>query len=343
MSRLNKSKILIFVLNNLIWVLLLLTIVIFQMLTPRFLSQRNLLNILEHASVLGIMVIGQSIALITGNFDLSAESTLGLTALIGAWLVTAAGSPSNGSGLELNPIVTILIMLVIGAGIGILNGFLITRLKMNNFIVTLALMIILRGIVMVINQGVTISKINPAFTWLGHDKFLGIPISIILMLSFFAVFNLIMRSTQFGRDLYAVGGNRDAAQASGIDTAKRIRQIYVIGGLIAAFSGWIFVGRLGSAVASMGQGMIFEIQAAAVIGGISLFGGRGSMIGALGGVLLLSSFDSGLALMRVSAFWIDTVRGAIILLAMIVDARKVTFLRRQASSAVTTHAILKQP
>jgi ribose/xylose/arabinose/galactoside ABC-type transport system permease subunit len=140
-----------------------------------------------------------------------------------------------------------------------------------------------------------------------------------------------------------VGGNRDAAQASGIDTGKRIRQIYIISGLIAAFSGWMFVGRLGSAVASMGQGMIFEIQAAAVIGGISLFGGRGSMIGALGGVLLLSAFDSGLALMRVSAFWIDTVRGGIILLAMIIDARKVSFIKRQASSAVTTHTVLKQP
>jgi ABC-type uncharacterized transport system fused permease/ATPase subunit len=143
MSRLNgqNSK---FSLNNLIWVLLIATIVIFQMLTPRFLSQRNLLNIFEHASVLGIMVIGQSFALLSGNFDLSAESVLGLTALMGAWLVTAAGSPSNGSGLMLNPILTVAIMFGIGGAIGILNGYLITRLKMNNFIVTLALMIILR-------------------------------------------------------------------------------------------------------------------------------------------------------------------------------------------------------
>jgi ribose/xylose/arabinose/galactoside ABC-type transport system permease subunit len=165
-------------LNNLIWVLLIATIVIFQLLTPRFLSQRNLLNILEHASVLGIMVIGQSFALLSGNFDLSAESVLGLTALMGAWLVTAAASPSNGSGLMLNPFLTVVIMFAIGGAIGILNGYLITRLKMNNFIVTLALMIILRGVVMVINQGVTISKINPAFTALGRWAMINFSVSL---------------------------------------------------------------------------------------------------------------------------------------------------------------------
>jgi len=325
-----------FFLDNLIWFLLILALAIASLIAPRFLTQRNILNILEHASVLGIMVIGQSFCLLTGNFDLSAESILGLTALLGAWLVTSAGAPSNGSGLLLSPYVVVPIIFLLGILLGWLNGILVTRLKMNNFIVTLAMLIILRGIVMVINEGKTISKINPGLLALGHEKFAGIPISILVMLGCFGVAYFITRYTQFGRDMVATGGNVEAAQASGIDTNKHILRVYMLSGLIAAFAGWMFIGRLGSGVANMGQGMIFEIQAAAVIGGISLFGGRGNLLGALGGVLLLSVIDSTLALMRVSTFWIDAVRGIIILLAMLIDAQKVNFRKVETTSAVTT-------
>ena len=325
-----------FIIDNLTWVLLFAVFIISSIFIPRFMTERNVLNLLEHASVLGIMVVGQSLCFFSGNFDLSAESTLGLTALVGAWLITAEGAPSFGSGLEMNLALVLLIMFSIGILIGFLNGLLITRLKMNNFIVTLSGLIIYRGLTLAVNSGKTISQINPSFLVLGQTKIGPVPISIIIMVTFFLLAYLLTRHTQFGRDVYAVGGNKDAALASGINADRRIRQVYILSGIIAAFAGWMYVGRLGSATASMGQGMIFEVNAAAVIGGISLFGGRGNIIGALGGVILLSSINSSLTLLQTSPFLIDAIRGAIIIIAMVIDAQKLKFRKVDIVSAVTT-------
>jgi ribose/xylose/arabinose/galactoside ABC-type transport system permease subunit len=313
------------VLDNLIWFLLLLALVTFSSLTNRFLTLNNVTNILVHSAVLGIMVIGQSFTLITGNFDLSAESNLGFIAVLGAFLMTASGEPSNGSGLLLNPVLTLLVMLGTGLLIGAINGLLITRLKMNNFIVTLSMLIIVRGLAFLVTHGKTVTGIPSSFKALGHAYAGPVPISVIVLLAAVALAFFITRHTRFGRDLYAVGGNSDAASASGIDSQKRIRQVYLISGAIAAFAAWIELGRLGVGATRIGENMIFEIQAAAVIGGISLFGGRGTMLGALGGVLLLSSINSGLSLMQVSGFAIDMVRGIVILGAMLIDAQKVRY------------------
>jgi ribose/xylose/arabinose/galactoside ABC-type transport system permease subunit len=323
--RTQRSSFVPALLDNLIWILLLGTIIIFSALTDRFLTADNITNILVHSAVLGIMVIGQSFTLITGNFDLSAESNLGLIAVFGAYLMAAAGEPSNGSGLMLHPALTIPLMFGMGLLIGAINGFLITRLKMNNFIVTLSMLIIVRGLAFLLTQGKTVTNLPESFKALGQQSWGPVPISVVVMLLAFVLAYVVTRYTRFGRDLYAVGGNRDAALASGIDPERRIRQVYLISGLMAAFAAWMEVGRLGVGATRIGEGMIFEIQAAAVIGGISLFGGRGTMIGALGGVLLLSSINAGLNLMRVSGFAIDMVRGIIILLAMLIDAQKTRY------------------
>jgi ribose/xylose/arabinose/galactoside ABC-type transport system permease subunit len=323
--KINTNKIIIGLLDNLIWILLLISISLFSYLTPLYSTQQNFTNILVHSAVLGVMVVGQSFTLLTGNFDLSAESTLGLTAIIGAWLITPAAAPFFGSGWMLPPIVGLAAMFAIGLLIGWINGFLITKLKMNNFIVTLAMLIILRGMVLVWNEGESITGMPKSFLALGGGYIGPIPISVLVMLILFLIASFITSYTRFGRNLYAVGGNRDAALASGINPDKRIRQVYLISGFLAAFAAWMQLGRIGVAMEQLGKGMIFEIQAAAVIGGISLFGGRGKMIGALGGVLLLASINSGLNLMRVSGFMINAVRGAIILLAMLIDAQKIRY------------------
>jgi len=323
--KINWNKVTLTLLDNLIWILLVISVVLFSSLTPRFFTEQNIRNILIHSAVLGVMVVGQSFTLITGNFDLSAESVLGLTAIIGAWLITPSEPPFFGSGWMLHPVIGVLAMLAIGLLIGWINGFLITRLKMNNFIVTLAMLIILRGLVLVWNEGETITGIPKSFLALGGGMIGPVPISVLVMVLLFIFAFLITRYTRFGRNMYAVGGNREAALASGINPEKLIRQVYLISGALAAFAAWVQLGRIGVAMEALGEGMIFEVQAAAVIGGISLFGGRGNMIGALGGVLLLSSINSGLNLMRVSGFMIDAVRGAIILLAMLIDAQKVRY------------------
>jgi ribose/xylose/arabinose/galactoside ABC-type transport system permease subunit len=320
-------------LDNLIWILLLGVVVLFSILTDRFLTTTNIFNILIHGAGLGIAVIGLSFTLLTGNFDLSIESTIGFTALLGAWLVAPAAGIAHGSGWNVNPFLAALIMLLVGLGIGWINGNLITRAKMNNFIVTLAMLIVLRGIMLGFTQGETIAKLPSAFKALGHDKLGSIPVSIIALVVAFFIAHIVTTYRRFGRDLYAIGGNPDAALAAGVDPDKRVRHVYLVSGLLAALAGWMLAGRLGVVVPGLGQGMIFEVFAAAVIGGISLQGGRGTLIGAFGGVLLLSAIDSGLNLMRVSSFWIQTVRGLVILVAMFIDAQKVRYRAPTTTSA----------
>jgi ribose/xylose/arabinose/galactoside ABC-type transport system permease subunit len=329
----NRRKIITGFLDNLIWLLLLIVVVIFSFLTDRFLTANNITNIFVHAAVLGVLVVGQSYTLITGNFDLSAESILAFCALVGAWLILPKGAPTFGGGIMLHPIISIIILLLLGLGFGWLNGFLITRLKMNNFIVTLAMLIVIRGFMLIATGGNTMTKLPEMFKALGHDYIGPVPISVIVMILVFVIGFIVLQYRPFGRSLYAVGGSRDAALASGIDPDRRIRQVYLISGMLAAMAGWMLAGRTGVVVENMGEGKIFEIQAAAVIGGISLSGGRGSLIGAFGGVLLLSAIDSGLSLMRLSSFWIEIARGLIILLAMLIDAQKVRYLSQSSEAS----------
>jgi ribose/xylose/arabinose/galactoside ABC-type transport system permease subunit len=242
------------------------------------------------------------------------------------------GPPENGSGLMMNPLLAIAIILVLGPVIGWINGTLITRGKMNNFVVTLSMLIALRGLMLLVPQGNTIYRTPPLYNILGATKVGPIPLPVIVVLVTFAIGYVVLKYTPFGRDLYAVGGNRDAALASGVDPDKRIRQVYIIAGFLAAVAGWMLTGRLRSVIPNLGEGMVFEVMAAAVIGGISLQGGRGTMLGAFGGVLLLSTIGTGLNLMDVSEFWIGTVRGVIILVAMLIDAQKVRYAAPAAAA-----------
>ena len=161
---------------------------------------------------------------------------------------------------------------------------------------------------------------------------------VIIVLIAFAIAHVVLSYTPFGRNLYAVGGNKGAARASGVDPDKRIRQVYIVAGLLAAIGGWMLAGRLRSVIPNLGEGMVFEVFAAAVIGGVSMQGGRGTMLGAFGGVLLLSAIGTGLNLMDVSEFWIGTIRGAIILIAMFIDAQKVRYAAPAVASAATAPA-----
>jgi simple sugar transport system permease protein len=336
------------VLDNLIWFILIGVVIFFATQTDKFLTPINLRNILVAASVLGILVVGQTFVLITSNFDLSSESTLGLAALIGLFLIVPPGSPTWGSGTVISPFLSIAIILVMGAAIGWVIGALITYGKMNNFIVTLAMLIILRGAMLRFTNGQAVSSIDsrPAeiFNWLGHESafslpWLGkVPISVLVMLAVFLIAYIVLKYRPFGRELYAIGGNRSAALASGIDPDKRVRQVYMISGFLAALAGWMLAGRISSVQSDLGEGYIFNVMAAAVIGGISLLGGRGSIVGALGGVLLLSIIDRGLNLMQVSVFWIQSIQGFVILLAMFIDAQKVRF-RGAAVAASSTEPL----
>lgn len=322
------------VLDNLIWFILAGVFVFFVIGSDRFLTPINIVNILSAAAVLGVVVVGQSFVLITGNFDLSQESTLGLAALVGLWIMVPALAPYFGGGVGLPPVLAIAVILVMGVFIGYIIGALITYGRMNNFIVTLAFLLILRGLMLAFTEGNSVNAIgfegSDIFYWLGHETFsvpwLGnLPIAVLAMLLVFLIGHIVLTYRKFGRDIYAVGGNRQAAIASGIDASRRIRQVYMLSGFLAALAGLMLAGRVASVQVNLGQGFIFTIFAAAVIGGVSLQGGRGTMLGVLGGVLLLSTIDRGLNLMRVSVFWLQVIQGLIILLAMFIDAQRVRF------------------
>ena len=322
------------ILDNLIWFLLLGVWLFFALTTDSYVTVGNLRNILITSSVLGLVVIGEAFTLITGNFDLSVESTLGLCGFVGIWLVVPKAAPNFGSGLMLHPFVSVAMILAASLMIGWVTGNFITRLRMNNFIVTLAMLITLRGLTLITNAGQTVYASPPLYNILGSSSIGPVPVSIPFTLLAFLIAHLVLSNTKFGRELYAVGSNLSAARASGVNPEKRVRQVYIISAFMAALAGWMLAGRLSNAPWNIGQNMIFDVMAASVIGGISLQGGRGTMLGALGGVILLSSVNSGLNLMAVDPFWVETVRGLIILVAMLIDAQKVRYSAAVAKEVV---------
>jgi len=338
----NLRKYIPTLLNNVIWILLLLIFFLFGSLNNAFFSPLNILNILFSSSVLGLLVIGESFVLITKNFDLSVESTLAVCAMWGGWLTVRAGSPDNGAGIMMNHYLAIAILLAFGAFVGWINGLLITKLKMNNFVVTLAMLITLRGLMHLFPAGNTVYNTTMPYNFIGKAKFFGIPLPIYVGVGMFIIAHIILKYTPFGRSLYSIGANRNAARASGINPEKRILQVYVIAGFLAAIAGWILSARITSIPPNLAEGYTFNTMAAAVIGGISLMGGRGNMVGAFGGVLLMAAINAGLNMVDVSPFWISTIRGLIILFAMMIDAQKVRLSNMQLIEENNNKANLDQ-
>jgi ribose/xylose/arabinose/galactoside ABC-type transport system permease subunit len=295
---------------------IMLAIVAGAFISPAFLTADNFLNILQQSSELSVLVIAQSLILIAGKFDLSLESTVGLAPMTAAWLM-ASEKTFGGSGFGLNVYSAIVILFAIGAMVGFVNGFLVVKLRLNAFIVTLAMLILLRGVTLGLTNGKTLFDLPNEFLYLGTAKWLGAPVSIWVAAILYLIFGLFLRYHQTGRALYAIGGNAEAARVAGISVERVTWGVYIAGGLLAALAGLMLTGRIASVVSSQGQNMIFYVFASAVIGGISLNGGRGRLLGALTGVLLLGFLQNILTLAEVPAFWIDAAYGAIILVALI--------------------------
>jgi len=286
------------------------------LISDAFLTTRNFLNILQQSSELSVLVIAEALILIAGKFDLSLESTVALPPMLAAWLIVS-DTTFGGSGIGLNVWLAILVLFATGALIGFANGFLVVRLHLNAFIVTLAMLILLRGVTLGITNGKTLFDLPSEFLYLGSGKWLGVPVSIWIAGILYLVIGLFLRYHRIGRAIYAVGGNAEAARAAGIRVERLIWSLYVVAGLLAALAGLMLTGRIASVVASQGQNMIFYVFAAAVIGGISLNGGRGRLVGALTGVLLLGILQNVLTLSQIAAFWIDAAYGLIILVSLI--------------------------
>ncbi|MGF6595864.1 simple sugar transport system permease protein [Paraburkholderia sp. GAS448] len=295
---------------------LVLLLVIGAFVSPSFLTKANLISVLGASAALALVVLAESLIVLTGKFDLSLESTVGIAPAVGAMLVMPAASA--GFGLQWPTAVGLLAIVVVGALIGFINGFLVVRLRLNAFIVTLAMLIVLRGMLVGATKGGTLFDMPPAFFTLATTIVLGLPISVWLAAAAFGVAAFMLRYHRIGRALYAIGGNPEAARAAGIRVERITWGVFVLGSILASIGGLIVTGYVGAINANQGNGMIFTVFAAAVIGGISLDGGKGTMLGALSGVLLLGVVQNLLTLAQVPSFWIQAIYGAIILGSLMV-------------------------
>ena len=281
--------------------------------SPAFFTTANLSNTAQASAALGMVVVAESLILLTGSFDLSLQSIYGLAPMVGAWLIVA--KDGHGLGTEWSPAVGILITLGIGAAVGLFNGFMIVKLRFNAFIFTLAMLILLAGIQQGIVSGQSVYNMPAAFTYLGSAFWLGFPVSGWVTITVFLIAGLFLRYHRTGRAIYAIGGNVEAARAAGIKVDRVRIGVFCLAGMLAAVGGLMTAGEVLTVTANQGNNLIFTVFAAAVIGGIELDGGRGRMLGAFTGVVLLGLVNDVLVLRNTSTFWIDAVNGAIILIA----------------------------
>ncbi|MFK8905720.1 ABC transporter permease [Streptomyces sp. YS-3] len=303
---------------SLVPVILVLMVIGF-VVSPVFLTSDNLIGVVQQSSELSLLVLGQALILICGRMDLSLESTIGIAPVIAMWLVLPSGG-GRFAGLELLPTWTAVpLCLLVGVVIGAVNGFLMLKLNVNGFIATLGMLTMLRGLHVGITEGKSITDVPESFRYLGKAEWLGAPAAVWICLTLFAVGGAALAWLRHARALYAIGGNPEAARAAGIRVDRITWVVLALGGLLAAFAGILYTGHYGSVAATQGNGWIFQVFAAAVIGGISLKGGRGTLFGALTGVLTLQLVVNVMTLGGVPALWNQFLNGAIIIVALVIS------------------------
>ncbi|MBI5215754.1 MAG: ABC transporter permease [Ignavibacteriae bacterium] len=276
-----------------------------------FLNWTNLSQVIRALSFIAIMAVGQSVVIITGGIDLGVGSVLGLTGVVTALLLN----------LNFGIVPTIIIALIAGTASGLANGLLITQIKLPPFIVTLGMMSIARGLAFGITGGETIRSLPPEFLTIGQGELLNIPIPIIIMILFAIVISVLLKSSRWGRYVYAIGGNEEAAHFSGINVNWVKILVYSLCGFSAGIAGVLFTSRFGVGQSTAGNGYELDVIAAAVIGGISLSGGRGTILGAIIGSVLMGILRNGLVLLNVSAYWQQVAIGLVIVLAVVMDRK----------------------
>lgn len=296
--------------NNGILIVFFLIIVGLSILSPYFMTMNNILNIIRQTSIYGIIAVGMTFVILTGGIDLSVGSILALSGAV------AAGLMKNHS---VAPLVAALIAILVGAGIGLINGLLVTIGKIAPFVVTLGMVTIARGLTLIYTKGYPISGFDDGFRQLGGGYVLGIPIPVIVFILMVALAWFILNHTRLGRYTYAIGGNEETVKLSGINVKFYKSMVYVIVGIMSSLSALILTARLNSAEAVAGQGYELDVIAAVVIGGTSLSGGRGSIIGTLIGALLIGTINNGMNLLGISPYFQQVVKGALIIGAVILD------------------------
>lgn len=283
--------------------------IILAIFAPNFTDTGNILNILKQSSVNGILAAGMTLVILTGGIDLSVGSTIALAGVVSVLL----------SKQGVNPFIAMFAGIVVGYLAGLINGFLTARTKLPSFIVTLGSMTYIRGAAYVISGGLPTILASEPFKFVGSGKILSVPTPIYIMLSVYLVMFIVLKYTMFGRHIYAIGGNEEAARLTGIKVEKTLIHVYAISGLCAGLAGVVLAGRLISGQPNAGNMAELDAIAAVVLGGTSLSGGIGRIQMTIIGVLILGVIRNGLTLLNVSFFWQTVITGIVIVLAVLLD------------------------
>jgi inositol transport system permease protein len=301
---------------------LIVLMLLFAVVEPRFLSQINLFNIMRQVSITGLLAVGMTFVILTAGIDLSVGSLIAFAGLVGA--AVAKGGLENRftvgeGGVGYGWGAAALAAIAVGTLCGWLQGVAITRLKVPPFVVTLGGMSAFRGAALLFAAGGPISGFQPSFTWWGQGKIGPVPVPVIIFLLAAAIAHVVLRYTRYGRQVYAVGGNPEAARLSGLNVNRITASVYVIMGFFAGLGAFVLSARLNSAEAVAGTGYELTVIASVVIGGTSLFGGSGTIFGTVIGSILIGVLLNGLVLMNVSSYIQQIIIGIIIVLAVAFD------------------------
>ena len=299
---------------------LILIFAYFSLATDAFLTTGNLLNVLRQVSIYGILAIGMTFVILTGGIDLSVGAVLALAGLLaaasykGGFRIMAAGEES-GYGI----VVAIGFALAVGLVAGLLQGGAVIGLKVPPFIATLAGFTAFRGMTLLLSNAAPVSNLDDTYKWAGRDSIGDVPVLVLIFLLLAIVGWVVLRYTRYGRHVYAVGGNAEAARLSGLNSNRVILSVYAISGLLAGLSGYLLSSRLNSAEPNAGVGYELTVIAGVVIGGTSMSGGAGSIPGTILGVVLMGVLSNGLTIMNQSPYFQQIVTGLIILAAVAFD------------------------
>jgi ribose/xylose/arabinose/galactoside ABC-type transport system permease subunit len=294
-------------------ILVLITlIVIMGIISPVFLSARNIRNIMQQVSVIGILAMGSTVVMISGGIDLSIGSIVSVAAVVMGTMIKANFPPE----------LAIVVGLLIGCGIGLINGGLAAYTKAHPFILTLGTMTLFQGVAIIITQGFPITDLGTRFEWIGSARVWEIPVSVIVLLLVTVVCHILLRYLRLGRLAYAIGGNEYTTFLAGISVRRYKILFYVICGFFAGLGSVVLASRISSAIPTMGVDYTLLAIAAVVIGGVPLEGGRGSVWGTFTGVLLLGVIANGLNLLHVEASWQYVLTGLIIVIAVILHEQQ---------------------
>lgn len=307
------------VLNNIVWMLLVLFALVGYLLNPFFFSIANMQNILVQATTLGFLAVGISFTLLIGEIDLSVVGVLGFSGSIGAVAVNAG----------LPPFLCILLVIAMGGVLGLVNGLCVAKLGMNSLITTLAVGLTLTGAVLAITRGTTITIAQPGYTFIGTQSIGGWPIMPVALILLFVIVTVLLNRSRWGRSIYATGGNERAAFAAGVRATRVRTSAFVVSGLLAGCAGWVSTAYLSGVNSTIGSEVLLYAIAAPVIGGVSLTGGVGKVTGILGGILLITIVQVGLQLSSVSAYYVSMAGGAMIFVAVLIDVLRVRTLKRR--------------